>query len=186
MSFFVVIDTETTGLLRSTNDPKQQPGIIQLAAVKLNLNWVEVGAYETLVDPETFMEPEAFNTHGISLEKARPFGPLTAHFHDFADFILGASTWVGFNCEFDKNVLWWQLMRYNLQTKFPWPPHELDIMKIARDVANIQGKSDLKYPNLRELHQTFFGESFDNAHDALADCRATARCGQKLWQDGLI
>jgi DNA polymerase III epsilon subunit-like protein len=182
----VVIDTETTGLLRSTLDPKQQPGIIQIAAIKLNDRWEEIGSYETIMDPETFMEEDALKTHGITLEKARPFGPLTAHFYNFAEFILGAKTWVGFNCEFDKNVLWWQLLRYNLQTKFPWPPYELDVMKVSRDIVNIQGKQDLKYPSLWELHQHFFGEGFEWAHDALADCRATARCGKRLFDEGIV
>ncbi len=182
----VLVDFETTGLLRSTLEPKEQPGLIQIAAIQLDASWEVVGEYETLVDPETFMEEDAFKTHGISLEKARPAGPLPAHFYDFANFVLDSTHWVGFNIGFDKRILWWQLQRYNLEMKFPWPPYETDVMMIGRDVANIQGKSDVKYPKLSELHTFLFNEGFASAHDALEDCRATARCGKELWKRGYI
>ena len=49
-------------------------------------------------------------------------------------------------------------------------------MKLSTDYCKLPGKKGFKSPRLAELHQVLFGSGFDNAHNALADVEATARC----------
>ena len=42
-----------------------------------------------------------------------------------------------------------------------------------------------KFPKLEELHHHLFGCSFDGAHDALEDVRATARCFFEMKKLGI-
>ena len=54
-------------------------------------------------------------------------------------------------------------------------------MKMSTNYCKLPGgKQGFKSPKLSELHQVMFGEGFENAHDALADVRATVRCFWKL------
>jgi len=51
----------------------------------------------------------------------------------------------------------------------------------------IPGKfKDFKWPKLIESYQFLFNESFDGAHDALADVRACARVHRHLIENNLI
>lgn len=43
-----------------------------------------------------------------------------------------------------------------------------------------------KYPKLQELYAKLFGENFTDAHDALADIRATKKCYFELIERGII
>ena len=52
-------------------------------------------------------------------------------------------------------------------------------MKLSTDYCKLPGKKGFKSPRLAELHQVLFGSGFDNAHNALADVEATARC---FWE----
>lgn len=183
----VVIDTETTGLTTKSHDFMAQPGIVQIGAIKLEqvvepmqlgTRWKEVDSFYVLVNPEiSNWEEGAIKTHGITpaiVADAPTFyevGPA------LAKFMLGCECWVGFNTKFDRDVLWWQLMKYGFERSFPWPPSELDVMKVAGRVMEQQGKRGTKNPKLAEAYEHFFGTTFDGAHDALADVRATA----KVW-----
>lgn len=44
----------------------------------------------------------------------------------------------------------------------------------------------IKRPKLTELHKFIFDEDFDDAHDAMADIEATAKCFHKLVEYGYI
>lgn len=39
-----------------------------------------------------------------------------------------------------------------------------------------------KYPKLSELYRFLFDEDFENAHDAMADVTATAKCFQEIMK----
>ncbi|MDZ7774594.1 MAG: DNA polymerase III subunit alpha [Bacteroidales bacterium] len=59
----------------------------------------------------------------------------------------------------------------------------VDTMDSSHDIAGALpgGKGGgYKRPNLTELHQKLFGETFDEAHNATADVEATARCFLEL------
>lgn len=182
----IVVDLETTGLLSGNPNPEAQPGIVQLALIELSSSWEPIHEVQWLVNPEKAIEPDAQKTHGISLDRVRAEPTFPALLPEIATIFRRHDTWVGFNNPFDRNVLWHQLLRYNLGQKFPWPTRDIDIMRVGSDIANMAGKQGNKPPRLTELHQFLFGVGFAGAHDALADCWATARCGSELVKRGYL
>jgi len=59
---------------------------------------------------------------------------------------------------------------------------ELFIVQILR-----RGKyGKYKWPKLMELHTKLFSVGFEEAHDAIADIRATAKCFFELQRLGII
>jgi DNA polymerase III epsilon subunit-like protein len=175
----LLTDTETTGLLKNHRDWFGQPGICQIGAVKLDDDLKEIGSFNLLVNPEIGKwEPEAIATHGITPDAVKDAPTFFEAGAAFAEFALGCHTWGGFHCKFDKDVLWWQLLRYGLEKNFPWPIREVDVMKRASKIMEVQGKRGTKFPTLGEAYKYCFNRDFDNAHDAVADIRATA----EIWR----
>ena len=52
-------------------------------------------------------------------------------------------------------------------------------MKSSTNFCRIPGNYGFKWPKLSDLHIKLFGKDFDEAHNALADIRATADC---FWE----
>lgn len=59
-------------------------------------------------------------------------------------------------------------------------------MKQSVNCCKIPSGSRYKYPTLTELHTFLFDKSFENAHDAMEDVRATLRCFIELYRRGFI
>ena len=60
-------------------------------------------------------------------------------------------------------------------------------MKASKDYCAIPKTSkEFKMPKLQELYKKLFGNPFDNAHNALADIQATAKCYWRLKELGEI
>jgi DNA polymerase III subunit epsilon len=59
-------------------------------------------------------------------------------------------------------------------------------MQATTDFCKIQGPYGYKWPSLPELHFKLFRETFDEAHDAMVDINATARCFWELRKLGKI
>lgn len=191
-------DTETTGLLSKSHDFMAQPGICQIGAVKLEWRFltdvskpeeveqflkdgtrtatlVEIDSFYTLVNPEAVKwEEGAVKTHGITQEMVKDAPTMFEIGPALARFALGCDTWGGYNTHFDKRVLKWQLEKYGLDMHFPWPPLEVDVMALANKAMEQQGKRGTKNPKLTEAYEHFLGKPLVDAHDALADIRATA------------
>jgi DNA polymerase III epsilon subunit-like protein len=175
----LVLDTETTGLLKGTRDFFGQPGIVQIGAVKLDTDMREIDSFNMMVNPEIGKwEPQAIETHGITPDMVKDAPTFFEAGRALADFALGCDTFAGFNVKFDKDVLWWQLLRYGLEKNFPWPVKDVDVMKRAGKIMEVQGKKGTKYPTLSEAYKYCFNRDFENAHDAVADIRATA----EIWR----
>lgn len=183
----IVVDLETTGLLKADNkDPALQPGIVQIGLAKLDEDYNVVRSKSWLVNPEMPVEEDAVKVHGIEGHKLFREPTLPALHPEICEWFLGEGEWVGFNNEFDRKVLYFALAKYSLEARFPWPPHDLDVMKLAKPILNIAGKRDIKHPSLIECHMALFGEAYCGAHDALSDCTATAACLAKLAEMGYV
>jgi DNA polymerase III epsilon subunit-like protein len=177
-----IIDFETTDLVKKgVSDFLAQPGIVQIGATLVEAgDFSEVDAFQTLVNPEQSNWSEgAMKTHGIRPEDVAGAPTFFAAFPSFAKFVRHADTWVGYNTNFDKDVLWFQLLRYGFERNFPWPLNEIDVMPEAGVKVSIPGKRGNKYPKLVEVYDHLFHEEYD-AHDALADVRATGRVLKEL------
>lgn len=183
----LIVDFETTGLIKGdTQDPKRQPGIVQIGMVMVDENWDWLEDYQTLVNPEMPIEPEAQSTHGIDAAKVKDAPTMGEVVSDLIHWFLGVRYWGGHNCEFDRQVLWYQALRYNFASRFPWPAVDVDTMVSSKDHLNLPGKRGVKMPRLEELHNHLFGHGFAGAHDALQDVLATMRCGSEMKKRGWL
>jgi len=185
-------DLETTGLLnQSTNDPEQQPGIVEIGAVKYAidenrpLQWFE--DFQMLIDPECLIEESAQKITGIGPEMVAGKNNFFQAFPMFRDFCFGVRHLVTFNGEaYDNKVLQYQMIRYGVETKFPWPPIHHDVMKIGGDIAGLVGKQGNKYPKLSEMYNHCHGRDYDDHHRGLSDAKATMGCWKWLIDNNYV
>lgn len=181
------LDLETTGFLNNQSlDPARQPGIVQVGAVRLDPKTLkEIDHFDTLVDPEiAIWMDDAIATHGIKPEDVRGQPSFFSVGLALARYAVGCTHFFGYNHKkFDIPAISWQLKRYGLEFNFPWPPEHIDVMELACSTMRVGSKrGGMKYVKLVEAYQHFTGKSLTDAHDALADIRATADVLRKVWK----
>lgn len=181
---FLFFDTETTGLPRRWNAPvtdvENWPRLVQLAWMMYSEEGQLKESRDVIVRPEGFSIPfEVSKLHGISTAVANEKGlPLKEVMEEFADKIDEAYALVGHNISFDECIVGAEFERLRMMTSLFLKP-KYCTMKSATKYCQLPGKQGFKAPRLSELHQILFGTGFDNAHNALADVEATARC---FWE----
>lgn len=202
-------DTETTGLPFKPADPERYgrthnangyPRLVQLGWILTDGNDRVLSEHSCLVRPEGFTIPdESSFLHGITTERASTEGaPLLDVLHLFSEDVLQADVLVGHNIDYDVRVVEGELRRKNQTAALEKLSgmSVIDTMKTTVEFCAIpfpEGQPrkydtgcDYKYPKLRELHFKLFGTEFENAHDALADIRATRKCFVELEKRGFI
>lgn len=188
---FLFFDTETTGLPKRWNAPvtdlENWPRLVQLAWMMYDTNGQLLECGDALVIPEGFViPPEASQVHGITTAIAREKGrPLQEVMEQFAEKIDQAYALVGHNISFDECIVGAEFERLRMMTSLFLKP-KYCTMKSSTDYCKLPGKKGFKSPRLAELHRILFGKDFDNAHNALADVEATARCFWELRKRGVI
>lgn len=181
---FLFFDTETTGLPRRWNAPVTDvdnwPRLVQLAWMMYSEDGQLKESRDVIIQPEGFSIPlEVSRLHGISTTIAVEKGlPLKEVMEEFADKIDEAYALVGHNISFDECIVGAEFERLRMMTSLFLKP-KYCTMKSATKYCQLPGKQGFKAPRLSELHQILFGTGFDNAHNALADVEATARC---FWE----
>ena len=161
-------DTETTGIGKDAR-------IIQIA-------WIRKGITKaTLIKPEGLweMHAKAFETHGITKEKAEAEGrTLLGVMQEIKKAIDESKLIVGHNISFDIQMLGQEFARCGLPAEFP---KTSCTMKGSMYHVNLPGRyGKPKWPTLQELHRHLFGDEFSDAHDAKSDIEATMRCYYEL------
>jgi len=184
-------DVEATELIDpNIDDPNYQPAIMEFGAVKLRQNPGKMTVQSDLsilIDPERIIPDEVIKITGIRNEDIMGKPTFLTAFNHIAEFFTGVDQLISFNgSTYDLPVLMYNLRRYGLQYRFPWPRYHLDLMLAASDYTGMQGKTGNKPPKLVELHQHLFGEGFSNAHRALDDAKATMNCYLALKERGVL
>lgn len=162
----ITFDTETTGV--NTSEDR----IIQIAAIKRYPDG-KIEEKNYLINPEREIPEEATSVHGITNE-------MVAKAPIFKQMAIAMKEWFkdsdisGFNTDsFDCNIMLSEMERCGLSF-LDWNCNFVDVMKLYRHF----------YPNTQEaIYERFFGEKLENAHDALADCRASDRILEKIIND---
>lgn len=190
---YLFFDTETTGLPKNWKAPLSDlnnwPRLVQLA-------WLQYDDYENIISKESvIIKPDNFtipanttNVHGISTEKAMNEGinlkQALLHFNEAIDF---SSVLVAHNISFDEKIIGAEYLRCKMQNNL------IGINKICTKEKSTQycaiphsNNFGYKWPSLMELHEILFNESFDNAHDALIDVKACAKCFFELKRRKVI
>ena len=163
---YLFFDTETTGLPKRWNAPvtdlENWPRLVQLAWIMYDDRGNMLESRDVIVKPEGFtIPPEASRVHGITTLVAREKGePLQEVMEQFARKIDEATALVGHNISFDECIVGAEFERLRMMTTLFLKP-KYCTMKLSTDYCK---------------HQVLFGSGFDNAHNALADVEATARC----------
>jgi DNA polymerase-3 subunit epsilon len=194
-------DTETTGLPSGKipfNHP-DQPAILQLGALLMTEDGEELDSIATLVKiGSKAIHPMAQAAHGISAERANLEGitPVSALL-SFHKMILDADMIVCHNFEFDFKLI--KILAHSLATEtkdesilmldeIEQVPYKCTMRATIQFCALPfpSGRKGCKFPKLEELHMILFNKKFADAHDAMADVSATARCYFELVSRGIM
>lgn len=197
----LVFDVESTGLPSRglPFDHPTYPHVVQIAGVLYD-DGIERSSFDLIVMPDGWTVPaEAARVHGITTELAMSVGvPLRVAIAAFTNLRRRADEVWGHNVEFDVGMVKAALGRcggdpglideapaFSCTANAATPVCQLpptERMKRAGFGANF------KRPSLSELYAFLFGgiEDFENAHSALADTRAAARCLFELRRRGHV
>lgn len=183
MNTYLFFDTETTGFFDygtpcDIDTVDLFPRIVQLAWQLYNENGELMNEDSNIIAPQNFVIPDdAIAVHGISTQQAIEKGRRAGFVLDeFLDEINFATYIVAHNYDYDAPVCGAEFYRYFSENPLESKP-AFCTQKQTTHWAKIPGISGrYKWPSLAELHRACgFGEIVD-AHDAMVDVRATAKC----------
>jgi DNA polymerase III epsilon subunit-like protein len=189
-------DTETTGiaLFKEPASHEKQPNVVQLAAILSDKDtiYAEVSMLVTPcdIDPKWTLSAEVQKVHGITKEMLEISGiPTSTACIIFRDLVLHADLLVCHNVDFDRKMMQVAYTRAKQSTalKILTESKSFCTMKTTTNLCKLPGpwRGAYKWPKLMELHKFLFGAEFEDAHDALADVRATRKCYYKLKEMGI-
>lgn len=187
---YLVFDTETTGFPHKDPQGKIiQPRIIQFAFVLLDESGKEMHRFKELIKPDGWEVPKEqfWIDHGYSTEGNEKNGvPISQALKEWEWCVKNCKVMVAHNLAYDAPIIAAEMDRIGL--KIEGVRQKVCTMKATVDFCAIPHPSrfGFKWPKLEELHEKLFGCKFDNAHDALADVLATAKCFFELKKNGLI
>ncbi|MGC9343162.1 MAG: DNA polymerase III subunit alpha, partial [Bacteroidales bacterium] len=148
-----------------------------------------IEAKNFIIKPDNFTIPySAEKVHGISTDKAMKEGVEINEVLDaFTKDLENSKLIAGHNIEFDIKILAAEYLRSgrkNLLEKTPFVCTKIESTDYCALPGGRGGK--FKWPNLFELHEKLFSQTFEEAHNASADVEATARCFFELARIGVI
>lgn len=168
--FIVCFDTETTGL------DVQHDAIIQLSLVKFDARtFEEVDARDWYILPAGpfTIDPSAEAVHHISRAKLEQEGvSLRAIFPQFCDFVQGCDLLSYNGNSFDVRILYYNFTREGLT--FDFAAHTFYDAFVIESIRTSR--------RLADVYRRYYGRDFDDAHNALADVRATIAVFQAQCQ----
>jgi len=191
---YIVFDTETTGKAKSFSAPitdfNNWPRMVQIAWKVFDKNGVEIDSQNLIIKPQGYIIPDdAIKIHRITNERAKAEGiPLREALQKFAQVVKNNKYLIAHNITFDENVVGCELLREGMHNYIPDILH-IDTMTSTTEfvgLPNKMGRSGFKYPSMTELHEKLFGKGFEDAHDALVDVAALAKCFFKLQEIGVL
>lgn len=187
-------DFETTGFpnFKDPSDHPNQPHIVQIGAILVDLDTrEEISVLEVIVRPTDWIIPdEAAAVHGITTERALAEGIPEVEALTELLSLWGAGDKspvprVAHNRSFDDRIARIGLKRFiGVEAADAWksaPGHCTAILSTPivkcppTEKMKLAKRFHHKTPTLTEAYTHFFGEGFDGAHSALADCRACLR-----------
>ena len=171
-------DTETTGFVRKNiphNDPKQAR-VCQLAALLCEPSGDVIAEMNVIIRPDGWEIPsQVAAIHGIDTDRANRVGiPIAQALSVFGALHDLAILYVAHNFDFDNQMM--EIESFCLPS-FKWrPTQSYCTMKTSTPICQIpSARGGFKWPKLQEIHKHLFGVEFEDAHDAMADVRATKR-----------
>ncbi len=175
MKNYLFFDTETTGLPKDHRAPVSDlanwPRIVQLAWLFADDDGDILAKGNHIIKPQGFQIPENM-VHGITTRQAIREGvPIADALTDFHADLMDADAIVCHNYAFDAPIVGAEMLRARGRNPIPKFPAYCTMRQTAEWAGVRKDRVSLS-----ELHQLCMGEGFPNAHDAMADVMATARC----------
>jgi len=189
MSLIIAYDVETTGLplFKEPSNHPGQPHIVQLAAALVDTETRKtVSSIDLIIRPDGFtIPPEMTAIHGISQERALDVGIGLNEVIDMFLSLWNGRLRIAHNESFDARLI--RIAQYKLGY---FTDADLDrwkngisacTQKMATDALKLPATTRMiseglankyKPANLRESYRHFFGNDFENAHNAMADVNA--------------
>jgi DNA polymerase-3 subunit epsilon len=184
MSYFVFLDTETTGLPQKG----QQPRIVSLTWAACQPDGSFERMVNSIVQPDGFHIPlESTKIHRITHEHAVRMGRrLPDVLTELVQFLKveRRCVLVGHNLDFDRKVVQAEFGRCEIACDLS--SHEqICTMQTTASVCRLpRSGGGYKWPTLQELHAALFGGTFEDAHTSKSDVDATIRCFFELRRRG--
>jgi DNA polymerase-3 subunit epsilon len=186
---YLFYDTETTGFpdYKLSLDNPENARVVQLACLLLDEKFNERACFATIIKPAGWtINPGAQQAHGISLELCQEYGiEMPTVLSQFEAMVSRADILIAHNKKFDHRMMSVELALAN-RALFDFPDtHCHCTMESTTNLCRLPSKIPGKYkwPKLHEAYSYIFHEELKGAHDALVDCRATARIYQFLVQN---
>lgn len=181
----LVIDTETTGLLKPLlADNLIQPHITEIHLIAFDLKkFKSTREFSTLirsVDKKGNQIPlpehitKITNIDDAMLKKARTFNEICK---SLTNFCRGIDTIIGHNLMFDYEILRQAYIRIGKENKLPKFKNKFCTVEMSYPIKN-------KRLKLLDLHYMVTGQPIEDQHRAEADCLATMRCFKWLLKNG--
>jgi DNA polymerase III epsilon subunit-like protein len=162
----IVLDTETTGLIKSKSLPLlQQPHIIEFAAVKLDSRLEPVAELTFKCNPGVPLEKIITDITGLTDADLKDQPPFVSYMNELTAFFLGEREMVAHNCAYDRDMLTLELTRIGSVTKFPWPPVHICTVEAT---VHLEGYR----LNMAKLYALAMGRPLAQKHRALDDVLA--------------
>jgi len=183
-------DTETSDMykFKKPHDDPSQPWIVQLGFILSTRDAIYQEGNLLIKANGRSISPGAEAVHCISKETCELAGieeKLVLEL--FAHLLISANLLVAHNIGFDTRVLRasvYDLYDDILLQRIKGPEGHFCTMMRGTNLCNLPGRYGRpKWPKLQELHKFLFGEEFKDAHDALADVRATRRCYYEMTKE---
>lgn len=172
---YVTFDLETSGLNVNLDH------IMQIAMILSDDNFNTIKEYSHLINPECEFEvnPGAFEKTGISKEMVLESGiPLSKAIPDIQEILNEANVLVSYNGNrFDIPFLYNEFARFGKTLKLP---------DVIVDSLSIEQRHNSN--KLVDVYKRYYGEEYEDAHDALADVKATIAVFKKqveLYEDAM-
>jgi len=186
-------DTETTGLPKNwrapITDSDNWPRLVQLAWIATDDGGKILSGQNQIIKPEGFTIPEpAAKVHGITTEKAIKEGiNLKDALSEFANSLFASEILIAHNINYDINIIGAEFFRKQIKNNLA-EIEKFCTMQTATNFCQIPHANGYgyKWPKLTELHTKLFDQGFDNAHDALSDVKACAKCFFEMKGRGII
>ena len=188
---YLFFDTETTGLPKNWKAPvtdlSNWPRLVQLGFIRYNSSGIEQSRGEYIVKPNGFTIPTAASdVHRVTTERALQEGvELDFVLDELVSEIRVSDCLVAHNMSFDEKIIGAEFLRRG-HTNYLNEKSKICTMLSTTDFCAIEGYYGNKWPKLVELHFKLFGCNFDNAHSAIADIEATARCFWELKKRSIL
>ena len=133
------------------------------------------------INTDKSIDPWAFAVHWITKEQLKPFKKMDWYIREILAYINKSDLIICHNVKFDLKMLKQEMKKYEYPTEMIDSKKTFCTMDETKEAMWVE-----KRMKLWEMYKQLFWKEFDNAHDAMADIRATKDCFLELYHKKLI